>query len=54
MPSIDELITNPNMDRRGYSGADIEKSAMTSAAAASAREWLSQFSRDPKNAGFMK
>ena len=54
MPSIDELIANPNMDRRGYSGADIEKSAMTSAAAASAREWLSQFSRDPKNAGFMK
>lgn len=54
MPSIDDLIANPNMERRGYSGADIEKSAMTSAAAASAREWLSQFSRDPKNAGFMK
>lgn len=54
MPSIDDLIANPNMERRGYSGADIEKSAMTSVAAASAREWLSQFSRDPKNAGFMK
>ena len=54
MPSIDDLIANPNMERRGYSGADIEKSVMTSAAAASAREWLSQFSKDPKNAGFMK
>lgn len=54
MPSIDQLIADPNLDRVSYSGKDIEASAANSAAAASARHVIDNFKRDPANAGWMK
>ena len=54
MPSIDQLIADPNLDRVSYSGKDIEASAATSAAAASARHVIDNFKKDPANAGWMK
>lgn len=54
MPSIDQLITDPNLDRVSYSGKDIEASAANSAAAASARHVIDNFKKDPANAGWMK
>lgn len=53
MPSIDELIANPTTQRLGYSGSDIEASAQKDATAASAREVVNAFMKDPKNAGYM-
>ena len=54
MPSIDQLIADPNLDRVSYSGKDIEASAANSAAAASARHVIDNFKKDPANAGWMK
>lgn len=54
MPSIDQLIADPNLDRVSYSGKDIEASAANSAAAASARHVIDNFRKDPANAGWMK
>lgn len=54
MPSIDQLIDNPNIAPKGYSGSEIEKSAMTSAAAASARHVIEQFGKDRANTGWMR
>ena len=54
MPSIDQLIADPNLDRVSYSGKDIEASAANSAAAASARHIIDNFKKDPANAGWMK
>lgn len=54
MPTIDQLIGDMTLTPTSYSGADVEKSAMLSAGAASARRAISQFARDPRNVGYMK
>jgi len=54
MPTIDQLIADPTKTSQGYSGADIEKSAMTSAAAESARRSIESFAQDPNNVGWMR
>lgn len=43
MPTIDQLISNPNLTQVGYSGSDVEKSAMQLAAAAATRQHSDSF-----------
>lgn len=43
MPTIDQLIANPAMDQVGYSGSNVEQSAMQLAATAAARNTSDTF-----------
>lgn len=45
MPSIDALIADPTLEQRGYSGANVEQSAMQLASAASSRRTTDSFNQ---------
>ena len=54
MPTVDQLIGDMTLKPVAYSGQDIYTQAMTSSKAASARNVVNEFMKDPQFAGYIR